>query len=382
MRRKTDDEDGGLDSLLDTMTNVVGILVIVLVVTQLGVGDAVQRIAETVKIDADEFEKNKKAMEELEKEREKLLAAKSETTPEEDDTKKPLQELRNQIAAQKKILEQLELEKKAHEEELKKRGQEEANAEKREEQIKEARKQLDELNKQWESDESKLEQLKAALDDTPERQVLPPKQITLPNPRPAPEGAQQLTIICYNNKAYALPMNELIGDVRKYFQNRFKMIAVKQRRTFNPEANEGIERFINEVNERPWRDELDYFEVKLTQSGSSPRLVFEPRENGGETEKSVTGARSRFRNLLGMINRNKYFIRFHVCTDSFDIYVTTRRIVSDMGLLAGWEPLNTSWKYTTHLGGDLWLGPRPKPAPKPKTPPQPPKKTKPPNVID
>ena len=45
-RRRGDGGNSGqsLDSLLDTMTNVVGILVIVLVVTLLGVRDAVKRI--------------------------------------------------------------------------------------------------------------------------------------------------------------------------------------------------------------------------------------------------------------------------------------------------------------------------------------------------
>ena len=42
--RSTDEDDGGLDSLLDTMTNVVGILVLVLIVTQLSVADVVTRI--------------------------------------------------------------------------------------------------------------------------------------------------------------------------------------------------------------------------------------------------------------------------------------------------------------------------------------------------
>jgi hypothetical protein len=51
-RRSSDESEGGLDSLLDTMTNVVGILVIVLVVTQLGVGDAVRRITDAIQIDA------------------------------------------------------------------------------------------------------------------------------------------------------------------------------------------------------------------------------------------------------------------------------------------------------------------------------------------
>ena len=44
LRKHDDDEDGGLDSLLDTMTNVVGILVLVLIVTQLGVSEAITEI--------------------------------------------------------------------------------------------------------------------------------------------------------------------------------------------------------------------------------------------------------------------------------------------------------------------------------------------------
>jgi hypothetical protein len=41
----TRSEDQNLDSLLDTMANVVGILVVLVAVTQLSVGDAVERIS-------------------------------------------------------------------------------------------------------------------------------------------------------------------------------------------------------------------------------------------------------------------------------------------------------------------------------------------------
>ena len=47
MRRAKKQSGASLDSLLDTMTNVVGILVILLTVTQLGVSDAVRRIADS-----------------------------------------------------------------------------------------------------------------------------------------------------------------------------------------------------------------------------------------------------------------------------------------------------------------------------------------------
>ena len=41
-----------------------------------------------------------------------------------------------------------------------------------------------------------------------------------------------------------------------------------------------------------------------------------------------------FRNFP--FDKQRFYIRFYVRTDSFDIYVTTRRIVSDKGLMAGW----------------------------------------------
>jgi hypothetical protein len=65
--------------------------------------------------------------------------------------------------------------------------------------------------------------------------------------------------------------------------------------------------------------------------------------------------------------------------------VTTRRIVAEMDLLAGWEPRNEDWNYTTHLGGEFRLGPKPPPpppAPPKPDPPEPPKPKKPARVID
>ena len=58
MRRfpRVENEDDGLGSLLDTMTNVVGILVLVLIATQLGVKEAVDRIADSDLVTAEALE--------------------------------------------------------------------------------------------------------------------------------------------------------------------------------------------------------------------------------------------------------------------------------------------------------------------------------------
>ena len=56
MRRNKKESGASLDSLLDTLTNVVGILVILVTVMQLGVSEAVQRIAKTDSVRPEVYE--------------------------------------------------------------------------------------------------------------------------------------------------------------------------------------------------------------------------------------------------------------------------------------------------------------------------------------
>ena len=380
--RRGDDDGASLDSLLDTMTNVVGILVIVLVVTQLGVGDAVKRIAKVTKIDPEKLKAAEAKLESLKHQRDTLLAAMAEAKPDEvsrDDTLERLEQLRREVAEKEKLLAQLEQARKEREARLARMRAQAAAAKKAKEELEKYKQQHEKLKNELSQALDKLASLEAALDDTPERKAPPPKVVTVPNPRSAPEGAQQLLFVCAHNKVYPLPPPPQMELIRKQCQAKVLQVAQKLRRVFNPVTGEGTDRFLEEFNRRPMRN--DYFEIKLVNSGSNPRLVFHPRDNAGETEKIVTAPRSRFRRALATIDRSRYYIRFYVRTDSFDIYVTTRRIVTDMGLMAGWEPVSSGWNYTTHLGGKFRFGPPPKPAAKPKTPPKPrPKRL--PNEID
>ena len=75
MKRRKRDEGGSLDSLLDTMTTVVGILIILLIVVQLGADSAVNRIVEEQKQeDAKELEEM--AMSQFEDQRRALIGEK------------------------------------------------------------------------------------------------------------------------------------------------------------------------------------------------------------------------------------------------------------------------------------------------------------------
>jgi hypothetical protein len=371
-----------MDSLLDTMMNVVGILILVLVVTQLGVGDAVKRITETANIDPQVLEDQKKELASIKDERDTLLAAMVESafvTEDAEQQKAKLEKLRRQIAEQEELLAQLEQKRKEEEAKLAEIKLNMAAAVAAKKKIEENKQEREQLKSELSETLKEIARLEAVLADTPPPPVNPPKVIKLPNPRPPPEGAEQWMFLCSENKVYPLPTGSVLEQIRKASQARALQVALKERRTFNPMTGEGTDRFLQEFNKNPWKNE--YFEAKLANYDSYPRLVFHPLPNGGEEEKVVRAARSKFQRELGMVNANKYFIRFYVCTDSFDIYVTTRRIVTDKGLMAGWEPQYKGWKYVTSLGGNLQFGPRPKPAPPPKTPPKPrPKPSR--NIID
>ena len=65
MRRPKKQSGANLDSLLDTMTNVVGILLILLTVTQLGMSDAVKRISTTATVKPEQIDEALRRFHEL-----------------------------------------------------------------------------------------------------------------------------------------------------------------------------------------------------------------------------------------------------------------------------------------------------------------------------
>ena len=110
MKRKRKDDAGSLDSLLDTITTVVGILIILLIVVQLGADSAVNRIVdERKKENADElmelamkqFEDQKKTLLEEKKKIQLKLASENK---EQAQLIKEISKLENELAAKKKAM--------------------------------------------------------------------------------------------------------------------------------------------------------------------------------------------------------------------------------------------------------------------------------------
>jgi hypothetical protein len=371
MRRKErNDDEGSMDSLLDTLTNVVGILVIVLVVTQLGVGDAVSRITESIKVDPEEFEAKKSKLITLNQTRTRL---KSEVTQLKDDV--------NQDEASVSLeLEQL---KKKHSQEL----LDLANLKKKNLSVETAIEQAESEKEKREEVEAKIKSslrevasLKSKLDQTPEREVLPGREMRLPDPRPAPPGLIPFRFICYNNRIY--PFNDFKA-LQKIANERAKLLKSRSRN--DPMKGIDPDRFIKDFSRAPIRNKNVELAVTKHPDGR-PRISFTPLERGGASVRDIDRKGTRFNKDLAALDSSRYYLEFWVCGDSYDVYMSARAKAEALDLAVGWLPQPAGWKYASVLQG-IRLGPPPKPVVASKTPPvvtpakpSPPKK--PANVID
>ena len=369
MRRNKKESGASLDSLLDTLTNVVGILVILLSVTQLGVGEAVEKMADTDSVRPEVYEETLAKLKELMQQRvdlEKRLAA---YTPQEAqaadlDLKillKKIEDLQASIAVLMEGKEKIDLKLL----EMRKRQEE---AERRLEQQK---KESEESEQQLASAEELLAKLKSKLADAPAGGYPASTIITLPNPRSAPEGAQAIPILCREGKVY------FVDNVNLQQRALAKLETIGKRRklVFNPDLGVDQDIVIGDFQRGAALGDDD-FQLKLTAAGRTPKLIFERKKDGGETAEQLRSGKSRFQRRLRQVDKNRFYAKFLVWPDSFEVYVEARNLCTERDLLAGWKAETGKAEYSENLATDLLrFGPKPVPKPKPPTPPgqEPPK---------
>jgi len=380
MRRTYVEDDESMDSLLDTLMNVVGILIIVLVVTQLGVGEAVQRIGKTMAVDPATLQQTEEELVVADRQRDSLDAMVQDLQQvDEGQITQRLEDLVRQLSERQKELDQLTAK-------LQTKQVQAAENKKLALEIQENKALLDKLRKEILAVQEEEARLKAILDETRPRQELPPIEVNLPNPRPAPANAKPILLICSHDKLYPLNTEQFQIEGRELGLKVIQSARLELHLPVNESQKvyylKDPKEFLRLFNKRPPTDR--YFRTELIASGSSPRLIFHPLADAGETERSINRSSSRFRKQLKAVDASSYYIRLNVCSDSFDVYVMARRIISRVGLLAGWEPQAADWQYATNLGGAIRFGPPPKPQPKPTAPPKTTKTppAKPVNVID
>lgn len=366
-RKPDDDDDGGLDSLLDTMTNVVGILVLVLIVTQMSVAEVVTRITTENKVDAETLAELAKELEAKEIEKEDLetvlidpLSIDAEAQLAELERKKELLERR------RKLLEEKEKQKNEF---AMKIQQDREEAEKNQKIIKDTQAKRTELQSLITVSLERRAELKAKLARTPKTEAPADIEVSIPNPRPPPKGAKQLVFLCKGDAVF--PVN--LDLYRETGEANAKQIITRFKLDRDPAAGIDPKRF-DEYWQR-MKEKDAYFDIEYFTSGNRwPRIRIKPREGSGADADALATPRSQFRRAMATIDVTKHYGRFFVYPDSFSVYVSARRLCEEMGLLAGWEAVPENWDYTSSITGGIELGP-----PRPEEPKAP---SKPQNLID
>jgi hypothetical protein len=368
MRPRRKPAGGSLDSLLDTMTNVVGILVIVLVVTQLGVRDAVDRISDSEAVDPALLADMRRQADEAERERkEKERLRDGAQGSDRQEVISKLGKIARELTDLHADLEGLQKSRQAKQAEIR------AAADEAQGLLDAQRKVEQGLKRQIESALAAIAKLEAQLDETPQREIRPPEIVQVPNPRSAPEGAQPITFYCRKGRIAFLDAAEAQNRAVKQTQ-----LNIAQRRLGDPAKGVECEKLFNDFNRKRFRDRKYNFEWRLEARGRYPYLVFVERDNFGETAEEITQGGADFREQVARFSPRTHYAQFLVWNDSFDEYIAARSIVGEAGFPAGWQPQTRQDEYRERLQSNLRCGPppppKPKPVPKPgeKPPPKPP----------
>ncbi len=372
-RFKQQDDDGGLDSLLDTMTNVVGILVLVLIATQVGVKDKVESIMAQSDVTEDDV---RIAEADLSDQREDLRQlqqqAASVSTIDIEAERQRLQRMQEQLATARETVEQQTQTVNEYSMQIETDQERAAELEKEVEDTKARRRELETAIQQALTQRADL---KSQLDETRKQAAPQETVLRIPNPRPAPEGAQEATFICTGQQLFPLRLQHH----RRYAEQAGKKIITDHQLNLNPAAGIDAAQFTELFTqlEAPVDDEFFRAEYYVADN-RWPRIRLHPREDQGAPLKALTRPGTNIRKLIASLSPQQYFCRFHVLPDSFEVYMAARRAVTIQQLPAGWEPQPAGWILTTSVPG-IELGP---PRPKPPPPANPPPPRKPANLID
>ena len=144
-------------------------------------------------------------------------------------------------------------------------------------------------------------------------------RVRLPDPRPAPAIAEEVKIFCRYGR---------VLDPR--FQQLARELLAVRRKT-----RSGVSRYFDahDVGNELLR-------WRMAEDTPVPAMRLEWRHSAiGETLSELQVPNAEFRERLATYDPNSRFLHFYVWQDSFEVYLEARRLAEQAGFAAGWQPL-------------------------------------------
>jgi hypothetical protein len=382
-RAKSHDEELPFAALMDTMTNVVGVLIIMMVMIGISLATTVKKVlSELPDVSVEEHAKLKEAMKKFEEKRDPT-EVKQDIAKVQEDLKKlqeSLAKLEEQKAKDPVIL--VDIEKLLKELEM-------------------LEKERNERRSRVAALTEEAEKLKARLDTTPRYVPPPPVQVRLPNPKAPPDQSVSHHILVSGNKLMPVRIQEIQAAVENEMEELKKNnsdLILKKEDVKGPDGKPMMKKVAGKAP-TPMRKVTfepvkltKYFDRKLNQRPPSPRdanrdflvdvaptpgaptvqVKLNARTDAGESVEVARQPASTFRMLLKQIKQDpKAVVSFHVSKDSIAAYLSARDIVDMEGLPVMWD-IDDKKGWSVTLPNDYQVPFTPPPvAAKPPPPPPP-----------
>ncbi len=313
-----------MDSLMDTLTNVVGVLIIILILVQINVSRAVKKIvSELPPVTIEEHAKLKEAVAEKVKIQEDLKTAQKDA---------------------KQINEQLE---KANAEyamldEGKPRDVKMVDVDTLKKQLETKEKDLAAKKAEMAKLLAEQERLQALLASTPapvQVAPVPSKVVRIPNSRPVPDKAKFNRVIVSAGHLFVLDVDAAERLVMTEF-NRAKhtLEAAKTKDAKGKTVTTyDQDKVVKYFAARPLS--LPNATITIPYNKTSTRLVMKliAKPGTGEPVEFASRLNSRTYAMLRQAKNSNTVVWFHVVRDSFETYIRAREIVDSLGVPAGWD---------------------------------------------
>jgi hypothetical protein len=331
-RRRRGGATDNLDSLLDTMANAVGILIVLLAVTQISVSDAVARLRSELESRPELSQESFHAAELEARELREALAPLLPTAGEKETLRR---EGRSELSGLRARVASLEAE-------LAK--------------IRDTPRGEAELTRSLAVSQAKARQLeqaitaekRAALLASRELEALPTRAATrdlrLPDPRRPPRGGAQVIYFSRHGRIFRVDGGEMLKLLWDGVHRATGGTSRERLRGSSSDRDRVVQHFRRADIGSPslrWH---------VLEAGGELMAQLEWRRTDlGETSAQITSALSRFRGDLLRYSPQGVYFHFFVWDDSFEVYTAARELSDRAGFSAGWTPFDAPRPFRQSL---------------------------------
>jgi hypothetical protein len=337
-KQRSHDEELPFVALMDTMTNVVGVLIIVLVMIGISLANSVRKIlSDLPPVTVEQLQEVlKKVVDATPKEDPKKLAEEKKKL--EDQIKKAAEELKTlDLSSQKQNVKLMDLD--------------------------EAQKKVDDGKKQRDAEKAKTDQLlaevdklKALLDSTPVYHPPPATVVKLPNPRAMPEKAVIQRFLVAGGRVLYLNDEEfmklVVGEIEKNEKSLINsevpikgadgvVLMVKDRfGKMVPRTKTVLDQKKLAAHFEKLRIGTRELKLELVVTPTSARIPMRltPLPGAGETTEQIKNPAAVFQRAMRKFKSEPdNVVWFLVYKDSVETYLAARDIADQVGVPVGWE---------------------------------------------